>query len=379
MKIPTLEEMDEAIEGLLELFQGDDEDIEKANKYHDVAGRFTSADNAVAPKGKKPKLKRKATKKVLSGEKTLVELGKTGNEWSPRGLVSAGIISEKDLAEVWDDLIDSQTKLRDDGTYYLGDVQDLVDSKKFDEAWVTLPDVERGKFYKKLVVQTVGRAIDAKFTPEELAFARYGKPTSSFQLKSSGELAVNSALLGWAESSGSEESIALGEEARKVLGAEGRLAGRYEDGVATEYNLDSKRQTVLQKKINEEIVKTVYANTQKYLQSLGITDIDLVRGTGVEAVITGTRWDAEKDRLVSTGRSEVVQRPISSWSLDSFTAESFATEFSEGRESVVVRTTLPIERIFSTPLTGLGCLFESEFVVLAPPDGNIEVEVRQVA
>ena len=115
------------------------------------------------------------------------------------------------------------------------------------------------------------------------------------------------------------------------------------------------------------------------MQSLGITDIDLVRGTGVEAVITGTRWDAEKDRLVSTGRSEVVQRPISSWSLDSFTAESFATEFSEGRESVVVRTTLPIERIFSTPLTGLGCLFESEFVVLAPPDGNIEVEVRQVA
>jgi hypothetical protein len=37
--------------------------VSKANKYHDVAGRFTSADNAVAPKGKRPKLKRGGGKK----------------------------------------------------------------------------------------------------------------------------------------------------------------------------------------------------------------------------------------------------------------------------------------------------------------------------
>lgn len=61
MTIPTLEEMDKAIEGLLELFQ--DEDVEKANPYKDASGRFTSANNAVAPMGKKPKLKRGGGKK----------------------------------------------------------------------------------------------------------------------------------------------------------------------------------------------------------------------------------------------------------------------------------------------------------------------------
>lgn len=43
--------------------------LEKANKYHDALGRFTSADSAVAPKGRRPKLKRKAPKKITLGEK----------------------------------------------------------------------------------------------------------------------------------------------------------------------------------------------------------------------------------------------------------------------------------------------------------------------
>jgi hypothetical protein len=35
MNIPTLEEMDDAIEGLLELFQNDDEDVEKARSLRE--------------------------------------------------------------------------------------------------------------------------------------------------------------------------------------------------------------------------------------------------------------------------------------------------------------------------------------------------------
>jgi predicted RNA binding protein YcfA (HicA-like mRNA interferase family) len=48
-------------------------DIEKANKYHDRAGRFTSADNAVAPKGKKPKLKRGGAGKKSDNAKAIAE------------------------------------------------------------------------------------------------------------------------------------------------------------------------------------------------------------------------------------------------------------------------------------------------------------------
>ena len=54
-------------------------------------------------------------------------------------------------------------------------------------------------------------------------------------------------------------------------------------------------------------------------------------------------------------------QPISSWSLDPEQADSFA---DSGNYKIVLRTIVPAELIFSTVFSGIGCLSESEIVVL---------------
>lgn len=59
------------------------ERLTKANPYKDVAGRFTSANNAVAPKGKRPKLKRSVAGKKSDTAKAIAE--------AEQSLKSAGV------------------------------------------------------------------------------------------------------------------------------------------------------------------------------------------------------------------------------------------------------------------------------------------------
>lgn len=59
-------------------------------------------------------------------------------------------------------------------------------------------------------------------------------------------------------------------------------------------------------------------------------------------------------------------QPASSFSSDYDSAKRFADRFPTGE---IIAIKVPRERIFSTAITGCGCLLESEVVVLG---GNIE-------
>ena len=153
-------------------------------------------------------------------------------------------------------------------------------------------------------------------------------------------------------------------------------------------------------------VKAQYANTQAYLASKGITEVVIYRGMnhpelaedlknyrfshfykieergeivleerdGVSADdrnsdITGNISDEEFEKFVPEGVVNVSMkmRPLSSFSLERGRANSFRT--SDGSlgskdDGVFLATRVPVARIFSTPLTGVGCLDESEFVIL---------------
>lgn len=62
----------------------------------------------------------------------------------------------------------------------------------------------------------------------------------------------------------------------------------------------------------------------------------------------------------------VVSQPLSSWSTNRGTADDFGS--GEGQYGIVVSGKIPVERIFCTSVTGLGCLNEGEFVVLGDLD-----------
>ena len=72
----------------------------------------------------------------------------------------------------------------------------------------------------------------------------------------------------------------------------------------------------------------------------------------------------------STEDSTIVrQRPLSSWSLSSDEAASFAG-YDNGRGNdtgVLIKTRVSATEIFSLPITGVGCLAEHEVVLLDAP------------
>jgi len=89
------------------------------------------------------------------------------------------------------------------------------------------------------------------------------------------------------------------------------------------------------------------------------------------------QWNEEKDNYDSSDLTretlrdafsetssefgEITMQPISSWSLDREQADSFA---DSGNYKIVLRTIVPAELVFSTVFSGIGCLSESEVVVL---------------
>ena len=154
------------------------------------------------------------------------------------------------------------------------------------------------------------------------------------------------------------------------------------------------------------LVKAQYANTQAYLASKGITEVAVSRGmTHPELAedlkdyrmshfyrmtengeielqgdpernddIIGNITEEEFDEFVPKGvlNVEVKMRPLSSFSVSRHVAEAFG-ESSTGKK-VFLETKVPVSRIFSTPLTGVGCLSEDEFVLLG---GNLTVKASE--
>lgn len=84
---------------------------------------------------------------------------------------------------------------------------------------------------------------------------------------------------------------------------------------------------------------------------------------GAEAVT----YDFDLEQYKPTGELiTVVSQPLSSWSTNESTASDFAS--GEDNYGIVVSGKIPVERIFCTSVTGLGCLNEGEFVVLGDLD-----------
>ena len=94
-----------------------------------------------------------------------------------------------------------------------------------------------------------------------------------------------------------------------------------------------------------------YNATQQWFQGSGISEITLYRGVEME---------------IPSGTQEITMRPLSSWSLEPDVADGFG--------DTILQATFPVDRILSIPTTGIGCLGESEVVVLG---GKINAEVRE--
>jgi hypothetical protein len=164
--------------------------------------------------------------------------------------------------------------------------------------------------------------------------------------------AVSLLVGAWASTSNDDSPLSLAiQESIKSL-FDMQMASEWAKTRSAETEVRAKELKKKYKDILEAFAQAQYDATQKYFRDRGITEVQVYRGVyGVQ----GSERPSD-----TKGQVMVKTRPISSWS----TSQDIAEEFAEGKDAVLYTAVFPIENIFATPFTGVGCLSEEEFVML---------------
>jgi hypothetical protein len=119
---------------------------------------------------------------------------------------------------------------------------------------------------------------------------------------------------------------------------------------------------------NEAFLLAQYEATQQRFRDAGITEVTVHRGHKVYNDTPEWAAGAAEGPHVT---NEIQLRPLSSFSTDPQVAGSFSRGTSTD-EAYIISGTVPVDRILSTPRSGMGSLSEAEMVVLAGPgDWNV--------
>jgi hypothetical protein len=131
----------------------------------------------------------------------------------------------------------------------------------------------------------------------------------------------------------------------------------------------SKKEIALQDKTEEmrekysgiihAYLEATYENTQEFFKKAGIKELVLYRGMKLEGGKIEEKWTSQDG-------AETALQPLSSFSTSFDTAHYFAdsSRNNSKKNCMMIAVRVPIERVFSTALTGAGCLTEAECVVL---------------
>lgn len=216
---------------------------------------------------------------------------------------------------------------------------------------------------------------------------------------------VSDVIHTWAISANDSNPVALTiqHEARKMFGLDeavgwyGRVRGAREGAkLDTAISIDQisrlgplefddvPQLSEVQSKLVSSIIKAIYESTQHYYKSKGITHVAVWRGMRATPEMTAPRGELVARRTT--------MRPLSSWTTNSAMAQSFATsmggwvdmankkdgldlvaEQEKYDENLLIKAFVPVEQIFSNPLTGFGCLGEDEVVLLGRPTDTIMI------
>lgn len=157
----------------------------------------------------------------------------------------------------------------------------------------------------------------------------------------------------WAGSSNdsNEKSLALQQVAEKQFGIENAAGWDMSDRLS----LDTEMLVDEHGAVLSSFLQSQYDATQEFLSTNKTEEVTLYRGT-----------DSGIGGVIPIGdNQEISMRPLS----------SFSTVYSDAQEfgNRVIVASFPAERIFSIPITGLGCLLENEVVVLG---GTISANIK---
>lgn len=187
------------------------------------------------------------------------------------------------------------------------------------------------------------------------------------ELDNKGNTALSKILIDkWADTSGDHDVLArsLQLRAAKLFGMKNYFMPMSD--VEKSKELQSEKYTEKFGDVLDDYLQASYQNTQEFLKASGIEHLILYRGMGESSI--DRKQEFVQDRKVTS--EKMLLQPMSSFSTNFREAGRFAAEGSltdaVGR---LIAVKVPIDRVFSTAITGAGCLTESELVVLG---GNVD-------
>ena len=184
---------------------------------------------------------------------------------------------------------------------------------------------------------------------------------------------VNRFVVQWATTSNDSNprSLAIQEVARDLFGLEDTAEWRHHRGTPTAAADAIAEQRGDNEQVWTELLLAQYDATQERFAENDITHVRLYRGHNAWAEDLGNDdWvdDVFDGYDPAAGTNvEVPLRPMTSFSYDPTTAVAFAAGRDGPQERLVMEGVVPVERVISTPRTGVGSLAEREVVVLGGP------------
>jgi hypothetical protein len=189
------------------------------------------------------------------------------------------------------------------------------------------------------------------------------------------EIAVSTMVSDWAGSSNDAHprSLAVQNLAEEVFGIEN--ASKWDSKVPPKTLKEIEDYMTEFGDVYRGYIQSQYALTQEYFKDAGITEVVLYRGMSDVGYEDVKGLDQREVRS-----TEIQSRPLSSWSTNIDTAYEFGIshdgiytdeKFLQAVENdedmgypLLMRQVVPVENIFATPFTGVGCYNEQEMVVL---------------
>jgi hypothetical protein len=192
-----------------------------------------------------------------------------------------------------------------------------------------------------------------------------------------GEYIASNLVSSWANSSTDGFAVGIQEAARRLFGqsdvldVEGGFAHHTPRSMEPGADVDGKAKLSA---VYDTFVKAQYETTQRAFREAGITEVILHRGMIWRESSNPSVFEASKESLITIKDAEVVLNPLSSTAYDRETAYKFAEVSRGASASVMVQSRVPVERILSTALTGLGAKFEHEMILLGGGDTRFELK-----
>ena len=174
-----------------------------------------------------------------------------------------------------------------------------------------------------------------------------------------------------------EISLAIQDTAQKVFKVDALSwdsashdGEKWNGGQATFSNKDTYKpsSTITEErtKVLSSFLLAQYASTQQYFNYKGIKEVTLFRGMQASPA-DPDEPERTVNPLKAPVNTEILMRPLSSWSTRLDEAASFAQTLGDDAFGTIVKARIKTKDILAIPYTGVGCREETEVVVIGRP------------